>query len=221
MSANGTIPRMSTPQNDTSAGWAGWAISSFTNKLATASGEMQSKVAKSQPIKLDRSSSMPPTADTNRPSQTSASVSALHRQAVTGASTPAASDTPMDHYFSGALEEDQEIDEAWGKAAGDDFFDVDSEPRPAPAPAISFDDGGEPDFEGWLNAQAQAKAKPPLPRGLSKPMGVTRTVTTGSVGGGTGSKKLTGTASKPRPATAKNISTKPKDIDDEWGDAWD
>merc|ERR1712070_408068 len=34
---------------------------------------------------------------------------------------------------------------------------------------IPYDDGGEPDFEGWLNAQAAAKqqSKKPLPKGLA------------------------------------------------------
>ena len=66
--------------------------------------------------------------------------------------------------------------------AEDHFFDAPSEHKPTPAPLIIFDDGGEPDFEGWLNAQAQAKSKAPLPKGLAKPSAPARTTTTGSVG---------------------------------------
>lgn len=219
-STNGAVPRMGTPQNDT-AGWAGWAISSFTNKLATASGDMQSKSSNKQPPKMDRSSSVPPAADTTRPSQLSASASTLHRQAITGTSTPAAVETPTDQYFPNPLEDDQEMDEAWGGMADDDFFDASSESKPAPAPAISFDDGGEPDFEGWLKAQAQAKSKLSLPKGLAKPAAVTRTTTTESVGSGAGPKKLASTVAKPKAPAAKTISTKPKETEDDWGDAWD
>jgi len=222
VSTNGGIPRIGTPNND-SAGWAGWAISSFTNKLGTASGEMQSKVSKPNLPPNERSSSVPPAAETSRVSTLTASASNLHRQAVTGTSTPARAPTPTEQYFANSLEEDGEIDEAWGELAEDDFFDAPSDSTPANAPPVSFDDGGEPDFEGWLKAQAQAKSKAPLPKGLAKSSApaITRTTTTGSVGSGAGLKKLASTASKPKAAGPKLISTKPKDTDDDWGDAWD
>ena len=218
---------MGTPQNDT-PGWAGWAISSFTNKLATASGDMQSKAAKPLEAKSDRSSSVPPAADSSRP-HLSASASTLHRQAITGTSTPARVPTPTEQYFKNAIEDDEDIDDAWGEMAEDSFFDAPAEAKPNIAPPTSFDDGGEPDFEGWLKAQAQAKSKAPLPKGLAKPSAnfsngrqpVTRTTTTGSVGAGVGTKKLASTVAKPKSATTKAISTKPKEVGDDWGDAWD
>ncbi|KAG8418097.1 Nuclear aminoacylation-dependent tRNA export pathway component [Metarhizium acridum] len=83
----------------------------------------------------------------------------------------------------------------------------------APEKAVPFDDGEEPDFAGWLAAQAQKK-KPgsakPLPKGLSK---------------STTTKKP---AAKPtaKPAAkvpaAKKIDMKPKETDDDdgWGDGW-
>lgn len=228
--ANGTVPRMGTPQNDT-PGWAGWAISSFTNKLATASGDMQSKVVKPQQAKSDRSSSVPAAADASRP-PLSVSASTLHRQAVTGTTTPARVPTPTDQYFRNSIGDDEDLDEAWGEMAEDSFFDAPAEAKPNSAAPISFDDRGEPDFEGWLKAQAQAKPKAPLPKGLGKPSAdvsivsngrqpITRTTTTGSVGAGLGAKKLANTTAKPKSATAKAISTKPKEVDDDWGDAWD
>lgn len=230
MVSNGNVPRMGTPQNDT-PGWAGWAISSFTNKLATASGDMQSKAAKPQQAKIDRSSSVPPAADSSRP-PLSASASTLHRQAVTGTSTPARVPMPTEQYFKNPIEADEDIDDAWGEMADDSFVDAPMEVNPSPEPPISFDDGGEPDFEGWLKAQAQAKPKAPLPKGLAKPSAnvsnvsngrkaVTRTITTGSVGAGVGAKKLASTVAKPKSATTKAISTKPKELDDDWGNAWD
>jgi SCY1-like protein 1 len=54
-SSQKNAPRIGTTQTDTS--WAGWAISSFTNKLTAASGEIQSgKSSQSRP-----SSEPPPT----------------------------------------------------------------------------------------------------------------------------------------------------------------
>ena len=113
--------------------------------------------------------------------------------------------------------------------AEDSFFDAPAT-KPAPAP-VSFDDGGEPDFEGWLNAQAKAKSKDPLPKGLaklaSKPaangrMPVTRTTTTGAVGSGAGVRKVASTVVKPNVVVPKVIDTKPKEVaEDDWGDAWD
>lgn len=226
--ASGAAPRMGTPQND-AAGWTGWAISSFTNKLATASGDMQSKYSNQNPPKLDRSSSVPPTTDSSRAPPTSSSTSDLHRQALTSISTAAQAPTPQEKFFAKAQDEDGEIDDAWGEIAEDSFFDAPSEAKPsAPAPVVAFDDGGEPDFEGWLKAQQQAKLKAPLPKGLVKsstqPDGrasIMRTTTTGSFGSGTGAQKLANAAAKPKTPPAKVVSTKPREADDEWGDAWD
>ena len=233
--ANGVAPRMGTSQND-SAGWTGWAISSFTNKLGTASGAMQTNGSMSlQPTPpVDRSSSVPPTSSTARALPTSISASALRRQAVTDNSTPNPSHVSPEDLFQNEDANDEEIDEAWGELAEDSFFDAPSEAVPRPQAAssrpIAYDDGGEPDFEGWLQAQAQAKSKSkePLPKGLTKstiqPNGraaVTRTTTTGSVGTGTGAKKLAETTAKPKSVASRVINTKPAEGEDDWGDAWD
>jgi SCY1-like protein 1 len=122
-------------------------------------------------------------------------------------------------------EEGDDVFDAWG-AMDDDEPDVDpftaavASPKPlspAPstskAPATPYDDGGEPDFAGWLAAKSQSKVKNPLPKGLTKAAS-TNTVATRS----------TTTTAKPRTVVApKKIDTKPKDeeIDDGWGDAWD
>ena len=220
-SANGAIPRMGTVQND-AAGWAGWAISSFTNKLGTASGEIQSTTTKSHLSFGDRSASVPAIAENSRDPPLTAPASSLHAQLVTETSTPARVSTPTEQYFDNSLEDGQ-IDDAWGGTAEDNFFDAPTETNRASVPPVSFDDGGEPDFEGWLKAQAQAKLKASLPKGLTKPSAppITRTTTTGSVGSGAGPKKLATTAAKPKRTPTKPISTKPKDVEDDWGDAWD
>ena len=218
-SSNGVPPRMGTPQND-NAGWAGWAISSFTNKLATASGDMQPKAMNTQLPNIHRSSSMPP-ANTAHLPLVSASVSTLHRQAVTGSSISADTNAPAEQYFRGSLGDEQGFDEAWGDLADDDSFDAHTKSEPGIASIINFDDGGEPDFEGWLKAQAQAKKKPPLPKGLKKPSGVTRTTTTGSAGNEAGQKILASAVTKAKAPAARLIDIKPKEMEDDWGDAWE
>ncbi|KAL8711300.1 MAG: hypothetical protein Q9220_004197 [cf. Caloplaca sp. 1 TL-2023] len=233
--ANNVMPRIGTPQNDT--GWAGWAISSFTNKLATASGEMQAEPSKLKvDLKDGTPSSTPPVADTSRPAHAAASASQLHRQIVIGSPAPVLTRTSTDHFFADAQEEDDELDMAWGDTVEETFFDVPTQPKTGDelnraVPAAAFDDGGEPDFEGWLKAQAQAKTKVPLPKGLSKPtvpvsgrLPATRSTTTGQVGSGTGTQKLAKTVRAPsKVTTEKVIDTKPQEtnVNDDWGDAWD
>lgn len=230
---NGALPHMDPPQNDTS--WAGWAISSFTNKLATANGEIQSKPNGNLGAPINtRSSSVPLTVDAAKPALPSAaSASTLHRQTLHAPSVPVLTRTTTDQFFGSAQDEDDELDEAWGDMDGESFFDAPSEIR-ASAPTPNFDDGGEPDFAGWLSAQAQAKTtKPPLPKGLTRPSATTlgsnrqaspaRSTTTGSVGSGLGPRKLATAAPKPTDTLPKKIDIKPKQgsADDDWGDAWD
>ncbi|KAI9811626.1 MAG: hypothetical protein M1827_005375 [Pycnora praestabilis] len=231
--AGAAAPRMETPQNDTS--WAGWAISSFTNKISTASGQMQngSHGVDAKP-KDDRSSSVPPSADTARPATSTGSASALHRKALATiplpSSTPSA-DASASSYFEDNNAEDESVD-AWAEMGEDSFFDAPTNTEPQSAkPANKFDDRGEPDFAGWLAAQSQTKSKAPLPKGLSKasaatngrPAAAGRSTTTGSVGSGAGAKKLAIGPAKPMVTAPKKIDTKPKeaaDVDDGWGDGW-
>lgn len=124
--------------------------------------------------------------------------------------------------------------------AEESFFDAPSESTPEPAiatapkptPIAAFDDGGEPDFEGWLKAQMQSKTKlkQALPKGLvksatqNKPAALARINSTGTSGLGAAAKQLPiTTPAKPEVTSSTSISTKPKDgaADDDWGDAWD
>jgi len=115
----------------------------------------------------------------------------------------------------------------------DSFFDAPADASKAKTigAANPFEDDGEPDFAGWLAAQAGKKAGgKPLPKGLAKPANgsgrpvAARAASTGGVAGsGAGAKKAaTTTALKPKPAAAKKIDTAPKDTgeDDGWGDGW-
>lgn len=208
--------------------WAGWAISSFTNKIATADGEIEPTAAAAKATELEppRSASVP------RPAKSSPSAQLeLPRAATRPAAHPLSrsqSDRPVP-----VLQEAQPFDEeegddvfdAWG-AMDDDEKDIDpftaavSSPKPtspepttAKAPAVPYNDGGEPDFAGWLAAKNQAKAKNPLPKGLGK------TASTNSA-----PTRTTVASAKPKTVVpAKKIDTRPKDedVDDDWGDAWD
>ena len=232
--ANG-IPRMGTPQQSDAAGWAGWAISSFTNKMSQASGDMQAKPPNLQPpLRPERSSSTPPTANSIPQPQSSASASNLHRQAVTGPSTPAVRSPPESVSWD-APEDDDEADEAWGQLDEDTFFDAPldaTKPKLEPKHETPFDDGGEPDFEGWLKAQAEAKQKPKssiLSKAATKstsaaqkngrPSVMSRT-TTGTSEGGVATKKPGNVTTKSKGTATKEIVTKPEEDDDDWGDAW-
>lgn len=223
---NNNAARIGT-SNDTS--WAGWAISSFTNKVTAARGEIQpasngSGTAATEPA---RSASVPRPA-TSSPSMQSGAANDTLRP------TPSLVRSSSYQQPTQPKEEEEEeaddVYDAWGAMDDDDdqgqqkeetFLDTAAKSpsaysqtrAPVPA-AVPYDDGGEPDFAGWLAAQSKAKAKKPLPKGLTKSASTK----------GTATRTAATTAAKPKsPAPAKQIDTKPKDEedDDNWGDAWD
>lgn len=206
--------------NSNDKSWAGWAISSFTNKLAAADGEIASTAAPSKP-----SEEIPRPASVPRPAKSSPSIQPEHsNKTLNPAAHPLSrsqSDipAPIVHDEWHDVEEGDDVFDAWGAIDEDGDNGVDpftaavaspssSSPDPTAkkASAVPYDDGGEPDFAGWLAAKNQAKSKNPLPKGLTKSAAAAKP------------------AAKPRVvAPAKKISTKPKDedVDDGWGDAWD
>lgn len=221
-------PRMSTPQPSEAASWTGWAISSFTNKVSAAAGEI-SPASNGTTTNPARPSSAPSLEQPRRPVGT-ASASALHRQAVasppaTSARTSTSSNAP--EYFqdpTATVYDEVEDDDPWGKMEEDSFFDAPLEIKPQPAAANPFDDNGEPDFAGWLAAQAgKNKSGKPLPKGLAKPANgrpaaAGRSVTTSSIGSAAAKKTVVG--AKPKPMVVKKIDTAPKETGEEdgWGD---
>jgi SCY1-like protein 1 len=135
-----------------------------------------------------------------------------------------------------------DMDDGDGDGDGDGFFD-DASPatkspsssttlpkRDAPssssktasgsgtAAATPFGDDAEPDFAGWLAAQAQKKkggiGGKPLPKGLTKTVGPS-----GKTTAAVSAAKRPGAVAKP---AAKKIDMKPKETgdDDGWGDGW-
>ncbi|QSZ31803.1 hypothetical protein DSL72_001372 [Monilinia vaccinii-corymbosi] len=217
--ASSSTPRMSTPQpSDAGSSWAGWAISSFTNKLAAATGEIQPSSAAVTPDVLPTSARQE-----NEPRRSTHSASALHRQAV---ASPAANSNTGHSYFEDANAGEDDM-EAWGDMEEDSFFDAPSESTPkitTSSAATPFDDNGEPDFAGWLVAQQKKTAQKSLPKGLSKPATKTngRSISSGRINTATslGAKKPPAASTKP--VVAKKIDTAPKatDEDADWGDGW-
>ncbi|AEO56983.1 hypothetical protein MYCTH_78319 [Thermothelomyces thermophilus ATCC 42464] len=218
-------PRMSTPQPAESAAssWAGWAISSFTNKLSAAAGEIQSS---SSPVNGPAAAA--PSADTKRPVAApprTLSTSPLpnsHRQAVKSPPPSAPPTSNKNSFFqdepSAHGDDDDTYDDAadaWGDM--DDMVEDDDNPDQADSAAdffsangsnaTPFDDGSEPDFAGWLAAQAQKKKAGGLAGGKALPKGLAKSNNTTK-------------PKSPAAAPAKKIDMKPKQTDDDDNDAW-
>ena len=217
--------RMSSPQPGNQ--WMGWAISSFTNKLGTASGDIVPNSDGTQPTPMERPSSTPPANGTStRPqSHTVPSAPAVPRapsnlRNSTSTPTPDVEDEDFGDGW-GDMDDNDGVADAWG-----------AEPTPGAAPSSQaakptthYDDGGEPDFEGWLNAQAAAKQKnnKALPKGLTKktptakPAASKPPVSTKVASAGVGTNKA---AMAKKTETVKKQQQEEAEEDDDWGDAW-
>lgn len=213
-------PRMGTPQasEPASSSWAGWAISSFTNKLSTAAGEIQANGAMSP-------KPTPSPGPAAAKSGALASASTLHRQAVTSPPPPVSRTSSSTGAKAAAMfeDDDRDVDEgadAWGDMDDDGFFDNPDDTShkaketTASASSLPYDDSGEPDFAGWLAAQSQKKTgSKPLPKGLAK----SKSSTTGAP------RTSASKSSSAKPSVTKKIDMKPKESDfddDAWGDGW-
>lgn len=210
--ATANIPRMATPQTENS--WTGWAISSFTNKMAAASGEMQQKpqlLDAGAPRNTIQTASNPSLREAARPRlSTTESAPIVPQKPISTAQSSPGDDFAGDW---GAMDDDDSAG-AWGDA---DAFNTAPSSKSA-TPLASYDDGGEPDFEGWLSAQSAAKKqKAPLPRGLSrvksdiKPLAqrpAPKSTTASSVA-----------AVKKLPPKPTPVIVEPEE-DEDWDDAW-
>jgi len=220
-----TAPRMGTPANDSS--WTGWAISSFTNKLAAASGQMQASTnGSSKP----RPASVPPPAVPNATKPT-ITPSARPGMTLTKSTTSVPSIVSPDP-AAAFNDEAEDFSGDWG-GFGDDGFaasttnkkDEEEDPWGTPsatttsAPKTTFDDQGEPDFAGWLAAQSQSK-KPlskPLPKGLAKSTPVAKKpIVGGKTTSNISTKKV---IVAPKKGVKKDVQSN-EDEEDGWGDAW-
>ncbi|THX13206.1 ARM repeat-containing protein [Aureobasidium pullulans] len=230
--AGSNAPRMSTPQPENAgSGWAGWAISSFTNKLGSASGEIQPNSSAATTASSDRPSSTPPANPSSAAAQSLAA-----RTRPTPIFSPSAPTVPrvssgLRNATPTMSDVDQEdFGDGWGEMDDDGAADAwggmdESAPSvvPAKASTVSFDDGGEPDFEGWLNAQAQAKtkAKNPLPKGLAKGKPATASAPKPGVARTASASVVAKAKPATKPAPSKPVKPAAKDEDeDDWGSAW-
>lgn len=212
VSAGGT--RMSTPQpgNQPGSQWMGWAISSFTNKISTAAGEIQPNGSAPHPsagfAPSPSNGNTPQTAPILHHTASAPIVPKLSSNLRTSIAPPPAEDEDFDDGW-GAMDNDNGSVDPWGDPATSST----EMSRPGAA-STSYDDGGEPDFEGWLNAQARAKSssKKPLPKGLTKKSVVPKPMKRPAV-----VKTSSNVKSQRQVETAQ---TPGEDDDDDWGEAW-
>ncbi|KAF2280595.1 ARM repeat-containing protein [Westerdykella ornata] len=216
-------PRMGTPAQENS--WAGWAISSFTNKLSAASGDIR---ANGTATTVSRSSSAP----LNSPSTVTenAKPAAVTLQPKRGMALNKSS--PLSPDVAADFNDVEDFSNDWsGFGEEDSTATKDEDPWAPVAPTVAsssttaFDDKGEPDFAGWLAAQSSSKKplKSPLPKGLSKSTGATKTARPSIAGrsnttGTTGTRKI-GVAPK-KVEKAKVEEKQNEDEEEGWADAW-
>jgi SCY1-like protein 1 len=249
--STGSTPRMGTPQPGApssaaaaAGSWAGWAVSSFTNKLSAVAGEMESQGE----APASSAGSAPDAKKTQGPAS---SASALHRQALGSptSSTPNLSRTPSqlasavasDFLAGGSPDQHNDgDDDGWG-AFGDPSATADGVASPGSpsssrssfqARRATADDGSEPDFAGWLAAQAAKKSAlktKPLPKGMAaRTGGAAATASAGARKGSASSVATTRTTASTtvaaRPKVVKKpepkVEAKPKAEEETWGDDW-
>lgn len=216
---SGGTPRIGTPSAN-EAGWAGWAISSFTNKLASTSGTISSANANGGADATTRSSSVPPTTSSaHKPPVPLASKPGIPLHTTRSSATvptihspdPAAAFNDADEDFDGDWGGFDDKDKASSSKAAtggfggfggedegaedeDDPWGTPAVSKPSTASFHSHDkDDGEPDFAGWLAAQNQSKSSKAKIGAKALPKGLVKATAKKSVVSG-GAKAGTGVA---------------------------
>ena len=196
--SSSTQPTVSAPRSGASQDtWAGWAISSFTNKISGVRGEMQTGTngaaagavldnvhRPTLPTRPETARNASPSTSTatfggqktplslgSLPPSTAQSVSSLSAMA-----TPSFEDNTSSNINNNPL--DDSLPNEWANEP-----DLLADPlqqsttttttnplEPSTTSTPLVDDNAEPDFAGWLAAQGKAKTKSknPLPKGLAK-----------------------------------------------------
>ncbi|KAK6351763.1 hypothetical protein TWF718_004909 [Orbilia javanica] len=217
--AAGGAPRMGTPQND--ASWAGWAISSFTKKLGTVTGEITATNTAPSGVSASAGEEsggntlgVPVQSTSGSGSGSRPGSSSLQRQAFGGSVSGGRS--------TGLMVDDDDGDDldAWG--------DMDDTPK-----AVEKKNGGggggfgrtiastETTEEDVISSFVAGKGKGGLPKGLGKKT-VTNTTTT-TTGVSTAAAKRPVVSRAVKPAAKKVVPVKKvEDEGDAWGnDNWD
>lgn len=229
---------MATAQADDSS-WAGWAISSFTKKLNTASGEIER-------VPTPNANSSSDARPASVPAMSTSGQNSLVQPKAASASTFSRQNITLPKPKSSFLDDDDNEDndpDAWGDLDEENFFDAPVEPiKPKLVPITTatgkttwdYEDT-EPDISAMLN-----KSKSPLPKGLARKtptatnkaaprIGVGAAFSNGR-GNAAAARQPVKTAGAFRPvaggvAAKKSETKKAQDPwgndDDDWGDAWD
>lgn len=225
--ASAPTTRIGTPQPQPGMGgqMLGWAISSFTNKLSTATGEIQANSNGTNPTPHERPTSTPPANGLPlRPTNHSLPSNQSIPKVTTGLRTTSiAPDVADEDFDNGWGDMDDDPSASWADDLERSSQTQTHSSRPSTS-SVPFDDGGEPDFEGWLNAQAQAKTAPkkPLPKGLAK-----KSTAASSASGAASKTSISAKPAKTSTTTTTSRPTAPattpaataEDEDDSW-DAW-
>ncbi|KAK6499252.1 hypothetical protein TWF506_003879 [Arthrobotrys conoides] len=228
--AAGGAPRMGTPQND--ASWAGWAISSFTKKLGSVTGEIQVQGTNpasgvSTPAGEESGGMLGvPSSSTGGGGSGSGSrpgSSSLQRQAFSGTSSSSFSGNNTSRGGGGGglmVEDDGDDDlDAWG--------DMDDTPKTVEekksttsgfgrtAPTTTEDD--------VISSFVANKGKSSLPKGLGKKTTPTSSSSSTTTGTGAAVKSRPVVSRAVKPAAKKAVAAKKvEDEGDAWGnDNWD
>lgn len=151
------VPRMATANTDDSS-WAGWAISSFTKKLNTTSGEIERGSAPNNNSCNDANPLFAPAMSASKVSSTPH----LTKQAVTP--------FPLKSVFRGGQDNEDNDPDAWGDLEEEDFFDAPVSPlNPRTLVPVTTDTiGGATWDHGTVSdiSSVFKKSKSPLPKGL-------------------------------------------------------
>lgn len=236
-------PRMGTPAptESAAASWTGWAISSFTNKISQAAGEIQPTSSRGAT----------PAPDAKRPAPvTTASAPALPRTGVKSPNSEAVSRGVSSGNFGGEsffTDPQPADDDAWGNNGGDTWGEDGGDAWGNMGDMDDTDVGA--DFAASSNKFSASKSKELPTRNISssgtgstKPFGdddepdFAGWLAAQQKGKAAGAKPLpkgltklngktntTAAAKKPaaKPAPAKKVDLKPKQTEDDgWGDAW-
>jgi SCY1-like protein 1 len=151
------------------------------------------------------------------------------RNISTSSAAPEVEDEDFGDGWGDMDENDTSVADAWG--AEPTSQTTSSTPQTS-KPATPYDDGGEPDFEGWLNAQAASKIKnnKALPKGLVKkatpaakpPQSKPRVSTGVSSAGLSASKAVAPKKSEVEKKKQQQEQQQQQEVDedDDWGEAW-
>lgn len=233
-------PRMSTPAVDNS--WTGWAISSFTNKINAANGTIQPDVNLTTNGAHD-STTKPSSRSSSKLLETPVVTAGHPRQPATSTESARIVTKPVqvasnDFWISEEVN-DTVTDDAWGAMDEEDTNGWSEEgaefPKTTSTPGTivgstpgvqsagfeKFDDNGEPDFAGWLEAQrASRTSKSALPKGLAS-TSRSNVSSRKTARGGLATSTQTRSSTSSKQATLINPG-KPQENnqDDDWGEAW-